>query len=72
MRRDVIYMSTLVTRKIKMKSIFTCLALCLSLLSAVAQEAPAIEGLYSVKLGAKPGERVIATVDHKPVRNSRL
>ena len=59
MRRDVIYMSTLVTRKIKMKSIFTCLALCLSLLSAVAQEAPAIEGLYSVKLGAKPGERVI-------------
>ncbi len=37
-----------------MKKIFTCLALCLSLSSAVAQETPAIEGLYGVKLGAKP------------------
>ncbi len=37
-----------------MKNIFTCLALCLSLSSAVAQETPAIEGLYGVKLGAKP------------------
>lgn len=42
-----------------MKNIFTCLALCLSLLPAVAQEAPAIEGLYGVKLGAKPGEKAI-------------
>ena len=42
-----------------MKKIFTCLALCLSLSSAVAQEAPAIEGLYGVKLGAKPGGKAI-------------
>lgn len=42
-----------------MKNIFTCLALCLSLLPAVAQEAPAIEGLYGVKLGAKPGGKAI-------------
>ncbi len=42
-----------------MKNMFTCLALCLSLLSAVAQEAPAIEGLYGVKLGAKPGKNAI-------------
>lgn len=45
--------------KNEMKKIFTCLALCLLLLSAVAQEAPAIEGLYGVKLGAKPGEKAI-------------
>ena len=42
-----------------MKNIFTCLAICLLLLPAVAQEAPAIEGLYGVKLGAKPGEKAI-------------
>ncbi len=42
-----------------MKNIFTCIALCLSLLPAVAQEAPAIEGLYGVKLGAKPGGKAI-------------
>lgn len=42
-----------------MKNMFTCLAICLLLLPAVAQEAPAIEGLYGVKLGAKPGGKAI-------------